>query len=146
MRKQTSLLLKRAFFLLATFAIFAYFFVPKIVLNFMESTSVTGIEEVDNPPELKREVEAIQVIRNEGTQSNEEIQTTIGKEQDTIDINKEEEMQTVDSGLDERLRKRDEENKLRRQEEAAREAELHKRMESSIEKFMENIKSPDWYK
>jgi len=146
MRKQTSLLLKRAFFLLTTLAIIAYFFVPKIVLDFMESTSVTGIEEIDNPPELKREVEAIQVIRNEGTQSNEEIQTTIGKEQDTIDINKEEEMQTVDSGLDERLRKRDEENKLRRQEEAAREAEHHKRMEPSIEKFMENVKSPDWYK
>ena len=140
MRTKTSLILQRAFFLLATLAIVAYFFVPKIVLDFMESTSVTGIEEVDNPPELKREVDAIQVIRNE------DIQTTQAKEQDTIDINKEEEMQTVDSGLEERLRKRDEENKLRRQEEVAREAEHYKRMEPSIEKFMENIKNPDWYK
>ena len=143
MRKKTSLMLKRAFFLLAILTVIAYFFIPKIVLNIMEDASVTRIEEFDNPPELEGEVD---IIRNEEIQTNEEIQLTKTKEQDTLSINKEEETQTVDSSLDEIPIKSNEKDKLRRQEEAAREEARYKRMEPSIEKFMENIKSPDWYK
>jgi len=140
MRKKTSLMLKRAFFLLATFAIVVYLFVPKIVLNFIEDVSVAGIEEFDNPPVLKREVEAIEIIRNE------EMQITKTKEQDTINISKQEETQTIGSSLNETPRKETGQKELSHRENAELEAARHERMQSSIEKFIENIKSIDWYK
>lgn len=146
MRKKISLELKRAFFLLATFAIVVYLFVPKIVLNFIEDVSVAGIEKFDNPPVLKREVEAIEIIRNEEIQPNEEMQITKTKEQDTINISKQEETQTIGSSLDETPRKETGQKELSHRENAELEEARHKRMQSSIEKFTENIKGFDWYK
>jgi len=140
MRKKTSLMLKRAFFLLAILAAVAYLFVPKIVINFMEDTSVTVIEEFDSPPELKREVEVIEIIEDE------DLQTSEAEEQETIYINEEEEIQIVDSSLEETPGKEVEQKELSHQENAEREAARHKRMQPSIEKFIENIKSTDWYK
>jgi len=146
MRKKTSLMLKRAFFLLATFAIVVYLFVPKIVLNFMEDVSVTGTEEFVNPPELKRQVEAIEIIRDEEIQTDEETKISETKEKETRYINNEEETQTVDSSLEETPRKETGQKELSHRENAELEAARHERMQSSIEKFIENIKSIDWYK
>ncbi len=146
MRKRTSLMLKRAFFLLAILAVLAYLFIPKIVINFMDDISVTEVEEFDNLPAPEREVEAIEIIRDEKIQTDEEIQITETKEQETIYINEEEETQTVDSSLEETPRKEAEQKELSHKENAEREAARHERMQSAIEKFMENIKSPDWYK
>jgi len=139
-------MLKKAFFLLAILAVIAYFFVPKIVINIMEDVSVTEIEEFDNLPAPEREVEAIEIIRDEKIQTDEEIQITETKEQETIYINEQEETQTVDSSLEKTPRKEAEQKELSHKENAEREAERHERMQSSIEKFMENIKSPDWFK
>lgn len=146
MRKKTSLMLKRALFLLAILAVIAYLFVPKIVVNLMEDVSVTEIEEFDSPPELKREVEAIEMIRDEEIQTYEETQITKSEEQETIYINEEEETQTVDSSLEETPGKEAEQKGLSHRENAEREAARHKRMQPSINKFIENIKSTDWYK
>ncbi len=140
MRKKTSLMLKRAFFLLAALAVVAYFFVPKIVINFMEDTFVTVIEEFDSPPELKREVEVIEIIEDE------DLQTSEAEEQETIYINEEEEIQIVDSSLEKTPGKETEQKELSHQENAERETARHKRMQPSIEKFIGNIKSTDWYK
>ena len=139
-------MLKRAFFLLAILAVIAYLFIPKIVINFMEDISVTEVEEFDNLPAPEREVEASEIIMDEKIQTDEEIQITETKEQETIYINEEEETQTVDSSLEETPRKEAEQKELSHKENAEREAARHERMQSSIEKFMENIKSPDWYK
>ena len=139
-------MLQRAFFLLAILAVLAYLFIPKIVINFMDDISVTEVEEFDNLPGPEREVEAIEIIRDEKIQTDEEIQITQTKEQETIYINEEEETQTVDSSLEETPRKEAEQKELSHKENAEREAARHERMQSSIEKFMENIKSPDWYK
>jgi len=76
----------------------------------------------------------------------EEIQITETKEQETIYINEEEETQTVGSSLEKTPGKEAEQKELSHKENAEREAERHERMQSSIEKFMENIKSPDWFK
>ena len=128
MRKRTSQILKRAFFLLAILAVIAYLFVPKIVINFMEDVSVTEVEEFDNLPAPEREVEEIEII------TDEEIQITETKEQETIYINEEEETPGKEA----------KQKELSHKENAEREAARHKRMQSSIEKFLENIKSPDW--
>lgn len=140
MRKKTSLILKRAFFLLAILAAVAYLFIPTIVINFMEDTTVTVIEEFDSSPELKREADVTEII------GDEEIQTTKTKEQETIYISEEEETQTIGSSLEETPGKEPEQKELSHQENADREAARHKRMQPSIEKFIENIKSTDWYK
>ena len=140
MRKKTSLILKRAFFLLTILAVVAYLFIPKIVINLMEDASVTVIEEFDSPPELKREAEVIEII------GDEDIQITKAIEQETIYINEEEETQTVDSSLEETPGREAEQKELNHRENAEREAARHKRMQPSINKFIENIKSTDWYK
>jgi len=140
MRKKTSLMLKRAFFLLAVLAAVAYLFVPKIVVNIIEDVSVTVIEEFDSPPELKREAEVIEII------GDEDLQTTKDEEQETIYINEAEVTQTADSGLEETSKKKPEQKELSHQENADREEARHKRMQSSIDIFIKNIKSTDWYK
>lgn len=150
MRKKTSLMLKRAAILLAILAVVAYFLVPKIVENYMESASVTGIEEFDYSPETERESEAIEII------SDEQTPITKVEEQDTMYTHEEEEIQSVDSALEEPLTgdsgpeeplgNTSEKDRLRKQEDAEREQARHKRMESSVDKFIENVKSPDWYK
>ncbi len=140
MRKKTSLMLKRAFFLLTILAVVAYLFVPKIVIKFMEDISVTVVEEFDSSPELKSEVEISEII------GDEDVQTIEAEEQETIYISEEEEIQTVDSSLEETPRKDAEQKELSHQENAEREAARHERMQSSIEKFIGNIKSTDWYK
>ena len=140
MRKKTSIILKRAFVLLTILAVVAYLFIPKIVINLMEDASVTVIEEFDSPPELKREAEVIEII------GDEDIQITKAKEQETIYINEEEETQTVDSSLEETPGREAEQKELSHRENAERETARHKRMQPSINKFIENIKSTDWYK
>jgi len=133
-------MLKRAFFLLAVLAAVAYLFVPKIVVNIIEDVSVTVIEEFDSPPELKREAEVIEII------GDEDLQTTKDEEQETIYINEAEVTQTADSGLEETSKKEPEQKELSHQENADREEARHKRMQSSIDIFIKNIKSTDWYK
>ena len=140
MRKKTSLMLKRAFFLLVILAAVAYLFVPKIVVNFMDDVSVTVTEEFYSPPELNREVEVIEII------GDEDLQTTKAEEQETIYINEEKATQTADSSLEETPGKEPEQKELNHQEKADREEARHKRMQPSIDKFIENIKSTDWYK
>jgi hypothetical protein len=140
MRKKTSLMLKRAFFLLVILAAIAYLFVPNIVVNFMDDVSVTVTEEFYSPPELNREVEVIEII------GDEDLQTTKAEEQETIYINEEEATQTADSSLEETPGKEPEQKGLSHQENADREEARHKRMQPSVDKFIENIKSTDWYK
>jgi len=94
----------------------------------MEDVSVTEVEEFDNLPAPEREVEEIEII------TDEEIQITETKEQETIYINEEEETPGKEA----------KQKELSHKENAEREAARHKRMQSSIEKFLENIKSPDW--
>jgi len=140
MHKKTSLMLKRAFFLLVILAAIAYLFVPNIVVNFMDDVSVTVTEEFYSPPELNREVEVIELI------GDEDLQTTKAEEQETIYINEKEATQTADSSLEETPGKEPEQKELSHQENSDREEARHKRMQPSIDKFIENIKSTDWYK